>query len=186
MTDHPAPETARSPAAGRLFGPLALIQGENTASYQELLEAMSSTLKPADIFEEVLTREIAEITWDAFRLRRMKANSLRGATGRALRIALEPLLGEEESGAISWDWSEGKQAAIESVDAAFASAGVAMELALAPYLSPFSCEIADADRIDRMVTRLEARRKAALQEFERHRENLAPKLGRASEPEGSA
>lgn len=37
MTDHPAPETARSPAAGRLFGPLALIQGENTASYQELL-----------------------------------------------------------------------------------------------------------------------------------------------------
>ena len=184
MTDDSAPETANPLAASRMVGPLPLIDAENPKSYQELLDRMSSTLKPGDIFEEIWIREVAELTWDAFRLRRMKANGLSRAAHRALQSAFEPLFGEEAENTVC-NWLAGNQATIESVDAAFASAGVSMDVAVARNISPFPYEIERADRIDRMVARLEGRRKAVLQEFERHRENLAPKLRRGSERDGS-
>jgi hypothetical protein len=178
MTDTPAPE-AKELAASRMVGPLPLVDVENPQSYQELLDRMSGTLKPSDFLEEIWTREIAELTWDAFRLRRMKANGLNAAAHRALQSVFKPLFGEE-----AWNtacsWVKGDRATLEKVDAAFASAGVSMDTAVARNISPYPYEIEQADRIDRMVARLEMRRRAALQEFERHRENSA------SEQESSA
>jgi hypothetical protein len=83
-------------------------------------------------------------------------------------------------------WVAGNQTTIETVDAAFATAGLSMDAAVGRNVSPYPYEIEHADRIDRMVARLEARRKAALQQFERHRETFAPKLRRATERNGSA
>src|SRR6516225_3727893 len=179
MLDQSATETAKPLAASRVVGPLPLMDAENPKSYQELLDHMSSMLDPQNILEEIWIREIAELTWDAFRLRRMKANGLSGAAHRAVQAALEPLFGEEAEDTAR-SWVAGNQTAVETVDAAFASAGRSMDAAVARNVSPYPYEIENADRIDRMVARLEARRKAALQQFERHRETLAPKLRRAA------
>jgi hypothetical protein len=190
MTDYAAHETKGPPASARLLGPLALMEGENPQSYQELLDQMSNTLKPADIFEEIWTREVAELTWDAFRLRRMKANGLREASMRALESALEPLFGEGEEAydtmrETARKLAEGNPAAVESVAATLAASGLSIESAVARNVSPHTFEVERADRIDRMIARLEARRKSVLHEFERHREKFAPKLRRASGREAS-
>ena len=184
MPDQSAPETATL-AASRVVGPLPLMDAENPKSYQELLDHMSSMLDPQNILEEIWIREIAELTWDAFRLRRMKANGLSEAAHRAVQAALEPLFGKEAKDAAS-DWVAGKQATVEAVDAAFASVGASMELVVARSVSPSRWEIEQADRIDRMIGRLEARRKAMLEQFERHHAKPALKLRSPAEREDSA
>ena len=185
MSDQSATGAPTPLAASRVVGPLPLMDAENPKSYQELLGHMSSMLNPQNILEEIWIREIAELTWDAFRLRRMKANGLSRAAHRAVQAALEPLFGEEAKDTAS-GWVAGKQATVAAVDAAFASAGASMELVVARSVSPSRWEIEQADRIDRMIGRLEARRKAMLEQFERHREKPAPKLRRPPEREGSA
>jgi hypothetical protein len=184
MPDQSATETATL-AASRVVGPLPLMDAENPKSYQELLDQMSSMLGPQNILEEIWIREIAELTWDAFRLRRMKANGLSGAAHRAVQAAFEPLFGNEAKDT-ACGWLAGNQATVEAVEAAFSSAGGSMEETVARNVSPSQWEIEKADRIDRMIGRLEARRKAMLEQFERHREKPAIKLRRPPEREDSA
>jgi len=57
-----------------LFGPPPLLEGEDAAAYDELLVRISGAVKPTDIFEEIWIREIVDLVWGAFRLRRLKAN----------------------------------------------------------------------------------------------------------------
>src|SRR5215831_17869414 len=61
--------------AGRLalFGPPPLLEGEDAAAYDDLLVRISGAVKPTDIFEEIWIREIVDLVWGAFRLRRLKA-----------------------------------------------------------------------------------------------------------------
>ena len=61
--------------AGRLalFGPPPLLEGEDTAAYDEFLVRISGAVKPTDIFEEIWIREIVEPRLGAFRLRRLKS-----------------------------------------------------------------------------------------------------------------
>ena len=54
--------------------PPPLIEGENAAAYDDLLARISGTLKPADILEEIWVRDVVDLVWDAFRLRRFKAH----------------------------------------------------------------------------------------------------------------
>src|SRR5260221_998271 len=58
----------RKPARARLrtrlsapFGPPPLIDGENSAEYEELLGRVSATVKPADILEEIWVRDIVDL-----------------------------------------------------------------------------------------------------------------------------
>ena len=56
------------------LAPPPLIEGEDAAGYDELLARISGTLKPADILEEIWVRDVVDLVWDAFRLRRLKAH----------------------------------------------------------------------------------------------------------------
>ena len=49
--------------AGRLalFGPPPLLEGEDTAAYDDLLVRISGAVKPADIFEEIWIRDIVDL-----------------------------------------------------------------------------------------------------------------------------
>jgi hypothetical protein len=49
-----------------------LLEGEDAAAYDELLVRISGAVKPTDIFEEIRIREIVDLVWGAFRLRRLK------------------------------------------------------------------------------------------------------------------
>ena len=55
----------------------AVLQGEKTADFETLLAGISSALRPADIFEENWTHDMADLVWEGFRLRRLKAAPMR-------------------------------------------------------------------------------------------------------------
>jgi hypothetical protein len=57
-----------------LLGPPPLIQGEDAGGYDELLARITGTLQSADILEEIWIRDVVDLVWGAFRVRRLKAN----------------------------------------------------------------------------------------------------------------
>src|SRR5215813_13972974 len=81
--------------AGRLAlsGPPPLLEGEDTAAYDELLVRISGAVKPADILEEIWVRDIVDLVWEAFRLRRLKANLTTAVAHEGVERILTPLLG---------------------------------------------------------------------------------------------
>jgi len=57
-----------------VFGLPPLLGSEKQTDYEELFAKISEAVKPADILEEIWICDIADLTWDVLRLRRMKAS----------------------------------------------------------------------------------------------------------------
>jgi hypothetical protein len=169
----PESESAAKPVDP--FGPAPLIPGENAADYNELLARISGLVKPADILEEIWVREIVDLAWEAFRLRRQKATLM---TANAYR-GVEKVLRFLDSGFSikSFDlakaWRARDRGAIEEVDELLASAGLSMDEVMAETLA---LVLDHVERIDHMIERLELRRNGTLHEVDRHREALGRDL----------
>jgi hypothetical protein len=158
------------------FGPPPLIDGENSAEYEELLARVSATVKPADILEEIWVRDIVDLVWEAWRLRRLKAALMAANAHRGLSAALDPLVEWSERKALVADWLAREPEAIKRVDQILESAGLTMDAVMAQTLS---IKLDDIERIDRMTALVEARRNAILREIDGHREILSQNLRRA-------
>jgi len=85
-------------------------------------------------------------------------------------------VGNLKAETLAKSWAARKPAAVEEINKALASAGLSMETVMANTLS---FKLDELERIGRMVTVAGARRSAALQEIERHRETLGKKLRQA-------
>jgi hypothetical protein len=163
-----APEKS-TPAA--FLGSVQLLAGEDAVHYEELLARITGALQPSDVLEEIWVRDVADLVWDALRLRRLKASLLAGCVEEGLGKVLRGLgLPEPDRSSCSW---AADPAAVDRIEAALAAAGSSLEMVVAQTLSP---RIDDIDRIDRMTMAAEARRNAALQEIERHRASFATRL----------
>jgi len=55
------------------FGPPPLFPGEEERAYEELSARFRKLVKPVDIIEEVLLRDVVDLQWEILRLRRLKA-----------------------------------------------------------------------------------------------------------------
>jgi hypothetical protein len=73
-----------------LFGPPPLIEGEDTAAYDQLLARIFAAVKPLDVIDEMFTADVLSLEWEVLRLRRLKWSLIRAP---ALE-ALEDFLGE--------------------------------------------------------------------------------------------
>jgi hypothetical protein len=167
------PESSTTPASlpeksGRwaLFGPAPLIEGEDSAAYDELLARISGTLKPTDILEEIWVRDIVDLVWEALRLRRLKAKLMTAAAHKGLERILGPLVDWNKRDKLVRGWVARKPTVMKEVDELLASAGLAMDAVNAETLS---LQLDDIERIDRMIATAEGRRNATLRELERHR-----------------
>ena len=178
------PQSSTKPAGlpervGRLalLGPPPLFDGEDTAAYDELLARISGAVKPSDIFEEIWVRDIVDLVWEAFRLRRLKANLMTATAYKGLEQILKPLVARFlEEVDLAKAWAARKQSAIERVDKLLASAGLTVDAVMAQTLSN---NLNDIERIDRMIAAAEARRSAILREVDRHRTTWGQDLRRA-------
>ena len=159
-----------------LFGPAPLIEGEDAAAYDELLTGISSTVKPADILEDIWVRDIVDLVWEGFRLRRLKVNLMTATAHKGLKEALTPLVGWSEADDLAKAWAARKPSALKQVDKILASAGMTMDAVMAQTLS---LKLDDIERIERMIAMAEARRNIILREIEWHREMLSQTLRRA-------
>jgi hypothetical protein len=62
-----------APSRAHLFGSPPIIEGEKVKDYCKLLERLFEAVEPADFIEEIWARDLADVTWSMFRLRRILA-----------------------------------------------------------------------------------------------------------------
>jgi hypothetical protein len=164
--------------AGRLalFGPPPLLEGEDTTAYDELLVRISGAVKPADILEEIWVRDVVDLVWEAFRLRRLKANLMTAVAHEGVEKILTPRLGWSRANDLAKAWARRERDAIKQVDELLASAGLTMDAVMSQTLS---LKLDDIDRIERLIATAEGRRNAILREVDRHRTTWGQNVRRA-------
>jgi hypothetical protein len=150
-----------------------LLPGEKETDYLKLAAGIVSTAKPWDTIEELLIRDVIDLNWEIFRLRRAKVGILRASMGKGLEKILERL---GHSGGLpykytqlSQSWAAGDKTVQEEVARALNAAGLTIEEVTAKTLE---CQLDSFERLDRMIASAEARRNNALREVDRHRHAL--------------
>jgi hypothetical protein len=174
-------------------GPPPLLQGEDPTAYNDLLARVSGQLKPSDIIEEIVVREITDLIWESLRWRRDLVGFLNAILPEVLQQILQPLLeaagpaparsfvGRIEAAAkaangdpeLVYRWARGDQTAIDRVNALLASANLTMEHVRARAAAK---NLDTIERFNRLIASTEARRNAALREIERRRAVFAQGL----------
>jgi hypothetical protein len=72
-----------------LLGPPALLEGEDKEAYDRLYVELLNHLKPADIIGQIHVRDLADLTWEILRYRRLLAK-LDGVTAETFGDKLGP------------------------------------------------------------------------------------------------
>jgi hypothetical protein len=158
--------TIKDPSPVPLPGP-SLVDGEDAPTYAQLAAGIRAAVAPANVIEEIWARDVADLTWDVVRLRRLKAGLFTiGASDGMAQI----LCGLEEypvNGQINArNWAARKPAAIAAVNTQLSAAGLDMgDVAT----STFAARIDQFDRIERMLAAAEVRRAAALHAIDNRR-----------------
>jgi len=166
-----------------LFGPSLLLKGEDRDAWKKLHAAVIAAVVPADIFEQIWTRDIVDHEWNILRLRRLWTGLFSSGQHQALANVLLPLMSNDILGA---DYSEAELLAmkftlrqpdaVKKVKELLETAGMPWEAVLAKTMA------LNADvfvRIDHMCMTAEARRDAALREIERRRASFVERARRA-------
>ena len=164
------------PAGGRRAGRTAAApRRESAADYDALLTRIANALQPADVLEEIWIRDVVDLSWEVFRLRRLKAQLMAASAYEGMGQVLAPLFTVRGHGRLLAEkWAAGADAATRAeIESALEKAGLTMEAVAARTLA---LRIDDFERIDRMLMAAEPRRAAALQELDTHRANFAMRL----------
>jgi hypothetical protein len=117
--------TSAAAPAERLkpFGPPPLIEGDDRAAYDALLAQISGAVKPSDILEDIWVRDIVDLVWEIFRLRRLKVDLMAATAAKGLQKMMEPFSFEAWRDLMA-AWTARKPEAIEQVERLLASAGL--------------------------------------------------------------
>ena len=163
------------------IGPAPLLPGEQEADYAEFSLAIVKAAHPKDAIEDLLTRDVIDLSWDVLRLRRLKAGLLRGAISSSIYQVMCRLGYEDEyAWKLTANWAAERKAAQKKVAAALQKAQLTMEDVMAETLEG---KIDSFERFDRMLASSEARRNHALREIERHRAALGAAVRQAVDDE---
>jgi hypothetical protein len=178
MTSSIAPVPAAPSATDAVpdwAGEPALLHGEDARSYEELLAQVRATMGPRDVLEEVWVRDAVDLTWDIFRLRRLKANLLKVDARASVTYAVWPYVRNPQKQAekLADAWFAGEANAVAQVNDALDAAGYSMDAIMAMTVGSGLKRI---ERLDAMIANAEIRRGVALAEIERYRASFAGEL----------
>lgn len=157
------------------MAPSPLVLGEQELEYRALAERFISAAKPEDTIEEMLLRDVIDLTWEEFRLRRMKSELLKASTSVGVCAILEDI-GHGDGGVeyhreLSKRWASGDTQSQNE-------AGLTLDAIMARTLE---VKLDSFERLDRLLASSEARRNNALREIDRHGEKLGAATRRALE-----
>jgi hypothetical protein len=149
-----------------LPGP-SLANGEDAATYAQLAARIRAAVAPANILEEIWARDVADLTWDVVRLRRLKAGLFTVGAGDGMSQILRGLEKHAITGELrARDWAARRPAAVAEVNTQLSAAGLDMADVAT---STFAARIDQFDRIERMLAAAEVRRAAALHAIDNRR-----------------
>ena len=156
------------------ISPAPLLPGEKEADYASLSKRIVGAAMPNDTIEELLIRDVIDLSWEILRLRRAKGGILK----TSMNIGVERVLDAVDYGRgksykyseeLSKMWMAGDKSARKEVEAALHKAQLSVDDVTAKTLE---CKLDSFERLDRMLASAEARRNNALREIDRHRSAL--------------
>jgi hypothetical protein len=168
--------TAATTVCLALSEPARLIADENPAAYEDMLTRMSDAVKPADFVEQILVRDAVDLTWEIFRLRRLKTVLLASSATHGLSAVLGSSFGMDSAEPLAREWARREKKAIKQVNEILAIGRLSMDAVIAHALA---LKVDEFERIDRMIMGAELRRNNALREIDRHRATLGERLRKA-------
>ena len=151
-----------------------LLPGEQEPDYANLVARIVAVAQPSDAIEDLLTRDVIDLTWEIFRLRRVKAGILKASINTGVERVLDdlgygPEISFDYTEKLAKKWAAGDKNARKEVQAALDKAGLTTDDVTAKTLES---KLDSFERLDRMLASAEARRNNALREIDRHREAL--------------
>lgn len=172
----PQPENAALDRVLALALP-PLLPGESKADFAALAAHVVAAAEPKDAIDEILVRDVIDLTWEIQRLRRAKGALVTVAMGDGVQQVLYAIgHGDHfQREALGEGWVAGRKNAQHTVQKALSDASLSVDHVTAKTLE---IKLDSIERLDRMLSSAEARRNNALREIERHREALgvaAPK-----------
>jgi hypothetical protein len=167
-TTHPIPALAGPP-------PLLPTERERAAGYDDLLARVSEALQPSDVLEHIWIRDVVDLAWDVWRLRRLKIDLMTAASWEGMLDVLHPLTDDPS---LAKGWARRAPTAVHRVEAELAQAGLTMDHVAARTLGG---RIGDFERLERLIANVEFRRNNALREIDMHRAGFGLRLRRRLE-----
>ena len=163
----PAPAQPLSDVLERVLGVAAppLTPGENEGQYASLAARIVAGARPRDAIEELLTRDVIDLTWEILRLRRVKAGIMNASMHQGVESIMDRL-GYVDTGDSAKKWAAGDKQLRKEVTRALAAAGLSMDEVTAITLER---KLDSFERIERLLSGVEVRRNNALREIDRHR-----------------
>src|SRR5712671_4830788 len=192
-----APATNPLPSFVQVM-PRSMLRWEEQGDFDALLARISATLRPADMMEEMWTREVVDLVWQMYRLRRIRDTLIDEASYRGLAEVLRPRMssvprpeGVEPDkdwasrclSTLVQRWAANPHAVAGTVQAALAKAGLRLDAVEA---KTFELLIDQMERFDRMTMMIERRRNAIVREIARYRTEFSQQAQRAIEGEVAA
>ena len=117
------------------IAPTPLLPGEQVADYAEFALAIVKAAHPKDAIEDLLTRDVIDLSWEVLRLRRLKAGLLRGAISSSIYRVMSRLGYEDEyAWKLAANWAAERKAAQKEVAGALQKAQLTMEDVMAETL----------------------------------------------------
>lgn len=161
---------AAKPAYRRIrdvLGHLPLLTGENIAAYKALHTQVIKAIAPTDAIEEIWAGDLADLTWESYRGRRLKAEIVDACAHEGLTLSLEPILSETKRSVLIQGWAKGDAKSRRRVTSTLkrASKNDGSVLAMTQLIRLDALE-----RIDRLIALAERRRILILREIERYRQ----------------
>jgi hypothetical protein len=165
----PPPKTPDEVIALRdqdIFGSPPLIAGEDPCAYEALLRQFTNAVRPKDVFEKIWVRDLADLTWETSRLRRLRDAVFQTYARNRVSEILENSGADDE---LPRNWARGEPKALEEVNSRLAARGLTIDGLMAEALA---ANLAVFAPVDRMLAGVEARRNQILRELERHRDSI--------------
>jgi len=172
------------------FGRPPLLESEDAAKYDELLARVTETVRPSDWIEEIWIKDIVYLSWEVWRLRRLKMNlhvaSIPDAIAKMLvrpgklelitdaegeeGVAFVGRIDPPDAEALAQKWAAKDPSAVDEVKELLAAHGQTMDTV---EVRALVLALDSIERIDRSIMNMEMRRNAVLREIDRRRDHKA-------------
>ena len=148
-----------------LPGP-SLVNGDDAPTYAQLAARIRAAVAPTNVIEEIWARDVADLTWDVVRLRRLKAGLFRVGASDGMAEVMRGLEAPIVGRAKLRGWAARDPVAVAAVNSQLSAAGLDMGDVTT---GTFAARIDQFDRIERMLAAAEVRRAAALNAIDNRR-----------------